>query len=82
MSSDILTLTGKDTGLPAYIFRSEVTKVETVSEAHGKRTRSFTRVHFRDDKAQHVYFLDIKEKESIVRESLKHGNKKQEMEGA
>ena len=61
-----------DTGLPAYIFRDDVTKVETVSEKHGKRTRSFTRVYFCDEKAKHVYFLDVKEKESIIRGFLKN----------
>ena len=60
----MIVATGRDTGLPAYIFVKHIQKIESMKSG----PCSFTRVFMKDPKEDHEYFLDVNEtREEISR---------------
>jgi len=57
----MILATCMDTGLPGYIRKSEIVKIETLSEKVRGRPRPFSRIYLEDKKQHHAYFLDVKE---------------------
>lgn len=63
----MIVVTGKDTGLPAYIFVKEIQKTETMRSG----PCSFTRVFLKDPKQGHDYFLDVTESREEISRRIK-----------
>lgn len=64
----MILVTGKDTGLTAYIFVKEIEKTEKMKEG----PHPFTRVFLKDPKEQHEYFLDVREDPAEINRRIKH----------
>ena len=55
----MITLTGRDTIKPAYVDNKRIVKIEELSEELGDRSYPYTRIHIKDEKLGHEYFLDV-----------------------
>ena len=72
----MILLTGRDTGLPAYIFEKEIVRIEEMKEQVRVRSHPFTRVFLQDEKSGYEYFLDVKEKKKEIEKMLEEEKRK------
>lgn len=63
----MIVVTGKDTGMAAYIIVKEIQDIKIMRDG----SCSFTRVFLKDPKQGHDYFLDVKEKPEEIRRIIK-----------
>lgn len=68
----MILCTGKETGLPAYIWVKEIMKVETLSEKHKGKLVPYSRIMLENDKEHHSYFLDVLESREEISRKIKH----------
>lgn len=79
----MIVATGKDTGMPAYIFVKEINRMEVMKSGRV----SFTRVFLNDPVAHFNYFMDVTENPEEIKRLIKEerhilgrGAKKNEQE--
>jgi hypothetical protein len=63
----MIVVTGKDTGMPAYIFVKEIQEAKSMRDG----PCSFTRVFLKDPKQGHDYFLDVTESRDEIGRRIK-----------
>lgn len=63
----MIVVTGKDTGMAAYIFVKELIRTERMKAG----PRSFTRVFLKNDRNNYEYFLDVQEKPEEIARRIK-----------
>lgn len=56
-------LTGKDTGLPAYVWANDIVRIEAMKNGG---PRPYSRIFLKNEKEHHEFYLDVTEtKEEI-----------------
>ena len=68
----MILCTGKETGLPAYIWVKEIVKVEPLPDQRKGKPVSHSRVYLSNDKEHHSYFLDVLESGEEISRRIKH----------
>ena len=63
----MILCTGKDTNRPAYIWVKEIVSIETLGGSH-----PYSRVHLKNDKENHEYFLDVLENPMVISRKIKY----------
>lgn len=63
----MILVTSKETGLPAYIWISEIVRVES-----HKGSSPYSRVYLKNEKQHHEYTLDVKETDKEISKRMKH----------
>ena len=63
----MILVTSKETGLPAYIWVSEITQVES-----HKGSPPYSRVYLKCEKQRHEYTLDVLESAIEISKRIKH----------
>ena len=62
----MILVTNKETDLPAYIWVKEIQRMET----HGGSS-PFTRVYLKNEKENHDYFLDVRDKKHEIEKKIR-----------
>ena len=68
----MILCTGKETGLPAYIWVKEIVKVEPLPEKYKGKPVSHSRIFLTNEKERHSYFLDVLESSTEISRRIKH----------
>lgn len=68
----MILCTGKETGLPAYIWIKEISRVESLSEKHKGKSVPYSRVYLENEKEHHSYFLDVLESSEVISRRIKN----------
>ena len=63
----MIVVTGKDTGLAAYIFVKELQHMDKMKSG----PCTFTRVYLKDSRQNHDYFLDVNESPEEIKRRIK-----------
>lgn len=67
----MILVTGRDTGLPAFIDEHELVQIKKMREEKSS-CPFFSRVFLKNDREHHEYFLDVVEDETEIKRRIKH----------